>query len=140
MISSLQIIQNKLKINCTDKTIKPSKIQDTTFTSILHTNSKYNDKMNKQKKEDTQYITFGDDKEFLDFVENDINNIRFMNWKNIPLCHKFGLCKDFILNDESISKKTKVEYFDKINSKNINTIVEFDRKKGNIKYIKYNDL
>lgn len=139
MISSLQNIQNNIKVNHKEKkNIEPNKIQDTILTSILYTNTKYNDKINKQKKEDIQSITFNNDQEFLDFVDKDMNNIRFMNWKNIPLCHKLDLCKEFILNDESIKNKNK--YIDKINCNNINNIVEFDKNQGYIKYIKYNLL
>lgn len=109
---------------------------DQIYDNIIHTNNKYNQKMNKTLKASS--IEFSSSQEFESFVVNDINAIKMSSWKQMPFSVKFSLCKNYIRADEHLSINDKNEYINNLSITNVDTIVEYDRLNNCIKKMYYN--
>jgi hypothetical protein len=115
---------------------KTNKLKDMQVKSIVTTNENYKNKIYKSNL-NKNFETFQTKDDFNSFIDGDINNIKNMNWKQMPLSIKIVVCKDYICQDESISNEDKDIYVSKVNSHNINLIVTYDKLKSEIKTIDY---
>ncbi len=88
------IISSNVK-KSTTKPIKPTKISNSQFTTIIQANEKYKKQIYRSTKE-IVYQTFENENEFNQYIENDIDDIKKMNWKTMPICTKLAIVKEYI--------------------------------------------
>lgn len=119
------------------KPIKPTKISDSQFTTIIHANEKYKKQMYRSTKE-IVYETFENKNDFNQYIENDIDDIKKMNWKTMPICTKLSILKQYILNDISLSDTQKKDFILKIDTnKDLLHQVKYDKSSSSIVNINY---
>lgn len=130
------IISSNLK-KSTTKPIKPTKISNSQFTTIIQANEKYKKQIYRSTKE-IVYQTFENENEFNQYIENDIDDIKKMNWKTMPICTKLAIVKEYILNDNALTYSQMQEYSLKIDkNKELLKQVKYDKASSSIVTINY---
>tara|TARA_Y100000389_G_scaffold18894_1_gene16371 strand:+ start:3347 stop:3736 length:390 start_codon:yes stop_codon:yes gene_type:complete len=121
----------------TTKPIKPTKISNSQFTTIIQANEKYKKQIYRSTKE-IVYQTFENENEFNQYIENDIDDIKKMNWKTMPICTKLAIVKEYILNDNALTYSQMQEYSLKIDkNKELLKQVKYDKASSSIVTINY---
>ena len=124
-------------IKPTTKPIKPTKISNSQFTTIIKANEKYKKQIYRSTKE-IVYETFENKNDFDQYIENDIDDIKKMNWKTMPICTKISIIKQYISNDNTITYAQKKEYSLKIDkNKELLNQVKYDKASSSIVSINY---
>ncbi len=130
------IISSNVK-KSTTKPIKPTKISNSQFTTIIQANEKYKKQIYRSTKE-IVYQTFENENEFNQYIENDIDDIKKMNWKTMPICTKLAIVKEYILNDNALTYSQMQEYSLKIDkNKELLKQVKYDKASSSIVTINY---
>ena len=120
-----------------NKPIKPTKISDNQFTTIIQANEKYKKQIYRSTKE-IVYETFDNKNDFNQYIDNDIDDIKKMNWKTMPICTKLSITKHYISNDNTLTDSQKKEYSLKIdNNKELLNQVKYDKSSSSIASINY---
>ena len=121
----------------TTKQIKPTKISNSQYTTIVQANEKYKKQIYRSTKE-IVYETFQNKNDFNQYIENDIDDIKKMNWKSMPICTKLLITKQYISNDISLTDSQKKEYSLKIDkNKELLNQVKYDKSSLSIVSINY---
>jgi len=119
------------------KAIKPSKISNNQFTTIVQANEKYKKQIYRSTKE-IKYENFENNNDFNQYIENDINDIKKMNWKIMPICTKLLITKQYISNDNTLTNAQKQEYCLKIDkNKELLNQVKYDKTSSSVISINY---
>ena len=121
----------------TTKPMKPTKISNSQYTTIVQANEKYKKQIYRSTKE-IVYETFQNKNDFNQYIENDIDDIKKMNWKSMPICTKLLITKQYISNDISLTDSQKKEYSLKIDkNKELLNQVKYDKSSSSIVSINY---
>jgi hypothetical protein len=109
--------------------------------SILYTNDKYQQKLNKRII-NKPLNTIKNSDSFDEFVNNDIQQIKYLNWIQIPISWKYRYILDFIDSDPDTTPEEKEYYKSKTSIISVGKkgIVKYDRKKGHISKLNYHVL
>ena len=121
----------------TIKPIKPTKISNGQYTTIIQANEKYKKQIYRSTKE-VVYETFENENDFNQYIDNDIDDIKKMNWKSMPICTKLSITKQYISNDDTLTDTQKKEYSLKIDkNKELLYQVKYDKSSSSIVNINY---
>ena len=121
----------------TTKPIKPTKMSNTQYTTIIQANEKYIKQIYRSTKE-IVYETFENNNDFKQYIDHDIDNIKKMNWKIIPICTKLSITKQYISNDNTLTDAQKKEYSLKIDkNKELLNQIKYDKSSSSIVNINY---
>ena len=121
----------------TTKPIKPTKISNSQYTTIIQANEKYKKQIYRSTKE-IVYETFENKNDFNQYIDNDINDIKKMNWKTMPICTKLLITKQYISDDNTLTDSQKKEYSLKIDkNKELLNQVKYDKSSSSIVSINY---
>ena len=121
----------------TTKPIKPTKISNSQYTTIIQANEKYKKQIYRSTKE-IVYETFENKNDFNQYIDNDIDDIKKMNWKTMPICTKISITKQYISNDNTLTDSQKKEYSLKIDkNKELLNQVKYDKSSSSIVSINY---
>lgn len=119
------------------KPIKPTKISNSQYTTIIQANEKYKKQIYRSTKE-IVYETFENKNDFNQYIDNDINDIKKMNWKTMPICTKLLITKQYISDDNTLTDSQKKEYSLKIDkNKELLNQVKYDKSSSSIVSINY---
>lgn len=131
------VSSNVSKPLSTKQQLKPTKISNHQYTSIMKTNEDYQKRIFRSTKEQT-CETFATKKEFDNFIDNDIKNIKSLTWKMMPISVKLSMSKEFIMNDTTLTDTQKSNYILKIeDDKSLLNKILYDKKTAEIKGIDY---
>ena len=130
------LISSNMKIPTT-KPVKPTKISNNQFNTIVQTNEKYKKQIYRSTNE-IVYETFENKNDFNQYIENDIEDIKKMNWKTMPICAKLSFIKQYISNDITLTYTQKKEYSLKIDkNRALLNQVKYDKASSSIISINY---
>ena len=110
--------------------------------SILYTNEKYQQKINKRIINKPLNTIVMDSDSFDEFVNNDIQQIKYLNWTQIPISWKYRYVLDFIDSDQDTTPEEKEYYKSKTSILSVRKkgIVKYDRRNGIISKLNYHIL
>lgn len=121
----------------TTKPIKPTKISNSQYTTIIQANEKYKKQIYRSTKE-IVYETFDNKNDFNQYIDKDIDDIKKMNWKTMPICTKLPITKQYISDDNTLTDSQKKEYSLKIDkNKELLNQVKYDKSSSSIVSINY---
>ena len=113
-----------------------NKKTDMQHASILFTNDLYKKKMFKAQHIPV-YETFQSKEDFNSFINDDLDDVRRTNWKQIPLCLKKTICEEYIANDVSVPSIRKQDILLKIDNTFLSNAIKYDPLVGEIIEINY---
>lgn len=113
-----------------------NKMVDYQHSSIVYANDMYKKKMDKSQKKYDSY-TFGSKQEFDSYIDNDIKSL---DWKDVPLSTKYKLIGDYIQTDDTLSEEEKIDIQLRLKELvNTSKIISYDKKVGSIININYKE-
>lgn len=111
-----------------------NKMVDYQHSSIIYANDMYKKKMDKSQKKFDSY-TFNSKQEFDSYIDNDIKSL---DWKDIPLSSKYKLIGDYIEKDNTLTADEKIDISLRLKELvNTNKVISYDKQLGSIIDINY---
>jgi hypothetical protein len=120
----------------TEQSIKVSKvplIDESNFNNIVHTNKVY------QAKLKNGGMGACDKQTFNEFIDTDMENIKHLNWNQIPIAHKYKYMCSYIHNDTLITELEKNNLLSivSVHNTNITGLIKYSKKLGTISKFNY---
>lgn len=135
LLNDIEKIAGSVNKN-TEKESKVPIVDTTNYNNIVHTNHKYQKKLKNGLGESCDKTSFEK------FIDNDMDNIRYLNWNQIPISYKHMYLRNYIKTDNSLEPEEKILLLEKITLSNTNTpgIVKYSKKNGLISKMNYDVL
>ena len=127
---------NKTK-NTTKEKEAVNIISSMNYTSIMHTNKKYNERVHKPTANCVEE-RFENKGALNEYIERGIEDVRRnVGWKQMPVVMKARLCETFMNQDDALTADQRSAYLDKMTTTTLFNHVKYDKKNRRITEIKY---